>query len=92
MANKLYAWDEIENTIAERDPEDIFRCSAEGGWIHVGWYNANDPTNPDIGHSDPIVAVLHTDRHLALETWAESIEEAHRRFLINDIFRQYTDE
>ena len=85
--NHLYAWDEISNTIQRRDPEDVFRCNAEGGWISAGWAS---PDN-EYGITNP-VEIRTNGRHTALETWALNIHNAHLAFMTNEIYREYDDE
>jgi hypothetical protein len=74
MANRLYAWDEIDNIVKKRDPAELFARNAEGGWLSDGF------------SADQLVEVRKTDRHYALETWAPNIKEARRRFKVFPFF------
>jgi hypothetical protein len=74
MTNRLFAWCEIDNELQEREPEDLFRCNAEGGWIVEGWYGNTE-------YGQPVVEIRTNGRHVALETWCGSREEAHWLFM-----------
>lgn len=82
--NKLFAWDELSCEVTEREPADLFFCNAEGGWDSEGFlYGPNDEHGEapnDYKHGDPCVEVRTNGRHIALETWCETKEEADRRF------------
>jgi hypothetical protein len=77
--NKLFTWDEIDNELRERQCEEAWITSWEGGWRTEGWTE------------DGKVAILRTDRHTALETWAASEEEAHANFLKVSIYLEYNE-
>jgi hypothetical protein len=80
MKNRLYAWCELDDKIEKRDPEDLFRCNTEGGWISEGWVDQLD--------LDHAVEIRTTGRHYALETWAPNKVEAHRRFMMFRIYKE----
>lgn len=65
----LFAWDELANEVKERDPDELRECNQEGGWE----YDGSLPNG---------VAVLRTDRHVALECWADTIEQAREMFSV----------
>jgi hypothetical protein len=79
--NKLFAWCEIDNELAERNPEDLFRCNAEGGWVSEGW-------NGDTEYGKPIIEIRTNGRHVALETWCETAEQAHRLFMSHSTYAE----
>ena len=85
MTNKLYAWDEIDDEIRARDPEDMFRCNAEGGWVSEGWLEG------DVTYGKPVVEIRTNGRHYALETWAKSRFWAHHRFLKFSRYREMAE-
>lgn len=93
--NKLFTWDELDSTITEREPADLFYCNAEGGWnseyFLTGPEGDEDPKDspPSVWYKygEPAVEVRTNGRHVALETWCETIEEAARRFAWNKVFR-----
>ena len=86
MTNKLYTWCELDDDIQQRDPEDLFRCNAEGGWVSDGWLEG------DVTYGKPVVEVRTNGRHLALETWAKNRFWAHHRFLKCERYREQFEE
>lgn len=66
--NKLFGWDELSDEVQEREPEELFACNAEGGWVGEGW------------SEDGKVEIRNDGRHIAMETWAPNAEEALVRF------------
>lgn len=94
MTNHLYAWDDGDCEIKERDPEDLFFCCAEGGWESVGFLYGptGDEIPNDYKHGDPVVEVRDGGRFIGLETWAPSIEEADRRFRWHERYAQVQEE
>ena len=84
MINHLYAWDEISGGIRRCDPEDLFRCNAEGGWVSAGW------TSPDNEYGTTTPVEIRTNgRHIALETWALNKTNAHLAFMQSETYRGY---
>jgi len=64
MTKQLFSWDEITNEIQiEEDQEDLRKRSDECGFAYVALLPSG-------------VVVLKTDRHIALECWAEDVNEA----------------
>lgn len=79
---KLFVWCELDENptqIHEADPFDLAKANADGGWLTTGW------------SEDGLVEVRETDRHTALETWAESESEARARFMKLPIFAEYQE-
>jgi len=67
MTKQLFAWDELSNEIEIRDPKELEASNAEGGWE----YERTEPNG---------VIVRTTGRHVALEVWAEDVNEADAMF------------
>ena len=75
---KLFAWDELGCELEERDPDELRALNEEGGW--------------EFHHSLPNgVSVLSTDRHFALEVYAESKEEAHAKMMEFGTYAEYQE-
>lgn len=81
--NKLFVWDELENEIQEREPEELFECNAEGGWTSETFLHDEN------GNA---VEVRTTGRHYGLETWAPNLKAARIRFReVSLIYRKYQE-
>jgi len=89
--NKLFTWDDLDCEIKERDPEDNFRCNAEGGWDSLGFITAGDEGEP-IPYGSPCVEVRDCGRFISLETWCANEEEAEKLFSIHERFVQVMTE
>ena len=94
--NKLFAWDEVSEEVAEREPADLWFCNAEGGWDSQGFlFGPEDGDEmPPAGweHGEPVIEVRDCGRFVALETWAPNKEEAIRRFRWHEAFRRVEQE
>jgi hypothetical protein len=92
---KFYAWDE-GTELEERNPVEMMLRNAENGAITESFYTEQGfvdveegivPVNPKW-----VVEIRSFGRMIGLETWAETKEEAHRRFLLNKVYKDYMEE
>ena len=88
--NKLFAWDELDPRIMERDPENMFRCNAEGGWVSDGWLVLDERYGNAYG--EPVVEIRTNGRHQGLETWCQSAKKAHRLFMHSEVYREWYED
>jgi hypothetical protein len=76
----LYCWDELGFEITSWGQENPDPTREE----NMGWeYSKLLPNG---------VVVLRTDRHFALETWAEDVVEAHNKFLKFPYYAEMVDD
>lgn len=76
----LFAWDELSGEIQPREPQELAASNYEGGWTGEGWVEGLPDETP--------VEIRTTGRHYALETWCNTPEEAHERFMKFRIYKE----
>jgi len=91
---KFFAWDE-GTELEARDPAEVMLRNAENGattdsfYTEQGFVDAEEgivPVNPQWA-----VEIRDFGRMIGLETWAETQEEAHRRFMLHKVYRDYME-
>jgi len=95
---KLYAWDEGYGSgeLEERDPAELMLRNAENGATTDSFYTDQGFVDEEEGDSLPTnpkwaVEIRDMGRIIGLETWAETKEEAHRRFMLHKVYKDYME-
>jgi len=92
---KFFAWDE-SSELYEADPAEMMLRNAENGATTDSFYTEQGFVDPEEDQlpTNPKWAVEVRDfgSMIGLETWAESKEEAHQRFMLHKVYRDMMED